>query len=361
MHCVFRIPIVRDNAPYQTHNGVWIGFIHFLRSSIMRRSIRPRPGFTLVELLVVIAIIGILVGLLLPAVQQAREAARRMQCSNNLKQLGLAFHNYESSTKSFPINYATRGKLGFGNDGPGIANSGRSWMQMILPYIEQNNLYNNIDFTVGLQPKSSAPTTPVGKNRIVAATVVPSFLCPSDDSNNNGKLTGRSDLNETSAPADEWAVTSYKGCAGNNWAWGVFAGVASVGKNAGSTDGLNLCDGTLCSNQTNVNATTKMRDLTDGTSNTFIIGEAMPGWSQWNWWYNPNAVTATCAIPLNRVLKVPKNLGDWPNNYAFASRHSGGGQFALGDGSVRFVSDNTNTITYRALATISSGEIVADQ
>ncbi len=99
-----------------------------------------------------------------------------MQCSNNVKQIALAFHNYESATKSLPINYAMRGKNGFPNNGPGIANSGRSWMQMILPYIEQTPLYNNIDFTVGLQPKTSAPTTPVGRNRIVAATVISTRL-----------------------------------------------------------------------------------------------------------------------------------------------------------------------------------------
>jgi prepilin-type N-terminal cleavage/methylation domain-containing protein/prepilin-type processing-associated H-X9-DG protein len=330
----------------------------------MNRLIRIRPAFTLVELLVVIAIIGILVGLLLPAVQAAREAARRMQCSNNVKQIGLTFHNYESAVKSFPINYATRGKLGFPNTGPGIANSGRSWMQMILPYMEQNNLYSNIDFTVGLQPKSSPATSPVGKNRIVAATVLPTFLCPSDDSNEGGTLLNRSDLNETNAPADRWAVTSYKACAGSNWNAGLFAWVNSGatgvgGKNAGQSDGLNLGNGVICSNQTDVNSKTRMGDITDGTSNTFIVGEAMPGWSQWNWWYNPNACTATTAIPLNRVLKVAKNIGDWPNNYGFASRHTGGANFGLADGSVRFVSDNINTATYRALATVSSGEVVS--
>jgi len=247
----------------------------------MKRFVRPKPAFTLVELLVVIAIIGILVGLLLPAVQAAREAARRMQCSNNLKQLGLSFQNYESALKSFPINYATRGQLGFPNSGPGIANSGRSWMQMVLPYIEQNNLYTNIDFTVGLQPKSSAPTTPVGRNRIVAATIVPSFLCPSDDSNEGGSLLNRSDLNETNAPADRWAVTNYKACSGSNWNAGVFAWVNSGatgvgGKNAGQSDGLNYGNGVICSNQINRNSKTRMGDITDGTSNTLIIGEAMP-------------------------------------------------------------------------------------
>jgi prepilin-type N-terminal cleavage/methylation domain-containing protein/prepilin-type processing-associated H-X9-DG protein len=323
----------------------------------MSRFTRRRPAFTLVELLVVIAIIGILVGLLLPAVQAAREAARRMQCSNNVKQLGLAFHNYESAVKSFPINFATRGQLGFGNDGPGIANSGRSWMQMILPYIEQTNLYNNIDFTQGLQPKNSLPTTPVGRNRIVAATVIPGFLCPSDDGNEGGTLLNRSDLNETSAPADRWAVTGYKACAGQNWGWGVFSPVMGIGKNGGQTDGLNRGDGIISSNQTNVNSRTRIGDITDGTTNTFIIGEAMPAWSQWNWWYNPNACTATCAIPLNRVLKVPRAVNDWPNNYGFASRHTGGANFGLGDGSVRFISDNIDTLTYRAMATVSGGEV----
>ena len=83
----------------------------------------------------------------------------------------------------------------------------------------------------------------------------------------------------------------------------------------------------------------------------------MPGWTQWDWWYNPNAVTATCAIPLNAVLKRPKNIGDWPNNYSFASKHIGGGQFNLGDGGVRFVSENIDIGVYRAFATISSGEV----
>ncbi len=139
----------------------------------MRRSyIRPRLAFTLVELLVVIAIIGILVGLLLPAVQAAREAARRMQCSNNVKQLGLAFHNYHDTFRVFPIKSANRGSGG----GPGIANTGKSWLQMILPQIEQSSLFNNIDFKVGL-----AGTTPSHlANQQAANTVIAAYLCPSD-------------------------------------------------------------------------------------------------------------------------------------------------------------------------------------
>lgn len=321
----------------------------------MRCYVRHRRAFTLVELLVVIAIIGILVGLLLPAVQAAREAARRMQCSNNVKQLALAFHNYHDTHKVFPINFAWRSAPGLGGGGPAISDTGKSWLQMILPYIEQTNLFNRIDFRVGLRPPNSAPTTPVGINRAVAATVVPTFICPSDDGSENGTLTNRSD---TVNGTDRWAVTGYKACAGSNWDWGVFRPLSSPGgRNGGSVHGLNAGNGILCSNQENTNALTRMRDLSDGTSNTFAIGEALPGWSSWNWWYNPNAVTATCAIPLNRVIKVPKNIGDWPNNYGFASRHVGGGQFGLGDGSVRFVSENVDILIYRQAATISGGEV----
>lgn len=331
---------------------------------MMGRRKLGRAAFTLVELLVVIAIIGILVGLLLPAVQAAREAARRMQCSNNAKQMGLAFHNYETATRSLPINYAKRNQAPYGNDGPGIANSGRSWMQMILPYIEKGSLYNNIDFSAGLT--AVGPATSLVQNRIVAATVVPTYLCPSDDSNEGGLLNNRSDVNNPD-PIGRWAVTSYKACAGSNWnagtlwSWSNTGATGVGGKNAGSSDGLNLGNGVICSNQGNGNYPTKLKDILDGTSNTFVVGEAMPGWSQWNWWYNPNACTATCAIPLNRVLKVPKSIGDWPNNYGFASRHTGGGNFALADGSVRFISENTDTATYRAYATISSGEILAQE
>ena len=319
---------------------------------------RPRRrGFTLIELLVVIAIIAILIALLLPAVQQAREAARRTQCKNNLKQLGLAFHNYHDTFNCFPVNYAWRTAPGAGGGGPAIANTGKSWLQMILPFIEQANLYASIDFNVGLQGTTAA----ILKNQTAANTVLPAYLCPSDNENNNGQLGNRSDVNVT--PPGTWAVTNYKACAGSNWAWGIAAWnpVSSPnGKNSGSTDGLNSGNGILCSNQQNTNAPTRMRDLTDGTSNTFAIGEAMPGWSQWNWWYNPNAVTATCAIPVNAVLKRPKNIGDWPNNYSFASKHVGGGQFTLGDGSSRFVSENVDINVYRSLATISSGEVIGE-
>ena len=321
----------------------------------MRSFARSRSAFTLVELLVVIAIIGILVGLLLPAVQAAREAARRMQCSNNLKQLGLAFHNYHDTHRVFPINFAWRSIPGGGGGGPAISNTGKSWLQMILPQIEQTNMFNRIDFTVGLEGATPA----ILQNLQIAKTPVNSFLCPSDGESPGGVLNQRSDLADSS-----WAmaVTNYKACAGSNWGWGTFAwnnsGATGVGgRNSGSNNGLNEGNGILCSNQNNTASVTNMATISDGTSNTFIIGEALAGFSMWNWWYNPNAVTATTAIPLNYVVRVPKNIGNWPDNYSFASRHTGGGQFCMGDGSVHFVSDNVDTFVYRALSTVSSGEV----
>jgi prepilin-type N-terminal cleavage/methylation domain-containing protein len=339
----------------------------------MRRNrIWSRPAFTLVELLVVIAIIGILVGLLLPAVQAAREAARRMQCSNNVKQLGLAFHNYHDTFRNFPLNFAWRNRPGLGGGGPAISDTGKSWLQMILPFIEQDNLFNQIDFRYGLRVAGGIPgdTAATNRNRVVAATVLQAFLCPSDGQHNNGRLDRRSDA---SSSADAWAITNYKACAGRNWNTGIYNHPNTLGgRNGGNNDGLNAGNGILCSNQQNTNPITRMRDLTDGTSNTFAIGEALPQLSQWNWWYNPNAATATTAIPLNFSVRrrPPYNTCglaandfsrkadcDWPNNYNFNSRHTGGGNFGLGDASVTFVSESIDTEIYRSYASISSGEI----
>lgn len=313
----------------------------------MRRA--RRTAFTLIELLVVIAIIAVLIALLLPAVQQAREAARRTQCKNNLKQIGLAFHNYHDSLNCFPVNFAVRN----GGSGQTIIDTGHSWLTMILPYIDQAPLYNSINHNSNL---SGTPA-----NITAANTIIRAYLCPSDDGNGDGRLGNRSDWLPN--PPGTWAVNNYKACAGSNWAWGNAAWnpVSSpLGKNAGSTDGLNRGNGILCSNQENQNAVTRMKDVPDGTSNTFAVGENLPGYTSWAWWFNPNASTATCAIPLNQVLKQAPNLGDWPNNYSFASKHVGGGHFTLADGSVRFVSQNIDITLYRALATIASAEVTGE-
>src|SRR4051812_37397870 len=131
---------------------------------------RGRPGFTLIELLVVIAIIGVLIALLLPAVQAAREAARRMQCVNNLKQIGLALHNYESSNRVFPP----------GRINTYVAGNGHCWgaYSQLLPYLEQKALFDTMNFS--MNPDPDYTTTTAAANRTAAVTVVDGLLCPSD-------------------------------------------------------------------------------------------------------------------------------------------------------------------------------------
>jgi prepilin-type N-terminal cleavage/methylation domain-containing protein len=163
---------------------------------MLRNCLPVRLGFTLVELLVVIAIIGILVALLLPAIQSAREASRRSACGNNLKQLGVALHNYENTYKALPIHYGQGGNAAgtpYNN-----TNGGRSWFVAILPYIEQQALYDQI---------TPGPLTDPA-NTTVAATKLPALLCPSDGQNLGGRMGGRANVGATGANTTGfWGVT----------------------------------------------------------------------------------------------------------------------------------------------------------
>ncbi|MCA9035264.1 MAG: DUF1559 domain-containing protein [Planctomycetaceae bacterium] len=320
-----------------------------------------RRGFTLIELLVVIAIIAILIALLLPAVQQAREAARRTQCKNNLKQLGLALHNYHDVYNHFPINYSTTFTLD---------NTTMSWLVGILPYIEQANLFNQVDpnFGINNDPRSPTPNTvtPVNpSNGWVAKQPIPAFRCPSDTS--DALLGGRANYGGT------WAVNSYKGVAGANWAWGSWTSPAAFNNTRWGTsnNGLDRGNGILFRGN-GFPYSNNMSKITDGTSNTLAIGEVVARYCTHTWWWWFNGSTATCSIPLNApgvcagAANVTKDqglvncAGDWPNNYSFKSQHVGGGQFALCDGSVKFISENIDLNLYRSIATIAGGETVGE-
>jgi prepilin-type N-terminal cleavage/methylation domain-containing protein len=306
---------------------------------------RKSAGFTLIELLVVIAIIAVLIALLLPAVQQAREAARRSQCKNNMKQLGIALHNYHDTMGMFPINQA-------GNAVYDQTNTGRSWITLALPYLDQTNLYNLVDF-------ANQSLNGSANNVVVAKTPIQALLCPSDSGNGaNGLLAGRA--NVANVP---YAVTNYKAVAGMNWAWGNFNPVSwPSGRNATSTNGLDAGNGFICRGGGTQRAfVTRIRDVSDGTSNTFAVGEAIPVRCIHTMWYWFNGVTATCAVPLNYYYKnLAITPGDWGNNYSFASTHAGGGHFTMADGSVRFISENINLPTYRALATLDGMELTGE-
>jgi len=328
-----------------------------------------KRGFTLIELLVVIAIIAILVALLLPAVQQAREAARRTQCKNNMKQLGLALHNYHDVYNQFPINYSTTFTLD---------NSTLSWMVTILPYIDQATLAAQIDSNFGIRndPRSPNPdSTPVAEpsNGWVAKQPLTVFRCPTDTSDN--VMGGRANY------GGAWAVNSYKGVAGGNWQWGSWQNRPAGGVippasgdrfNHNHGQGLDRGNGLLFRGNS-FSYSNKFRNVTDGTSNTFAIGEAVPRYCTHTWWWWFNGSTATCSIPLNAPAVCgsanaansnDQNLAacadDWPNNYSFKSMHTGGGQFTMADGAVKFISENIDLALYRSLASLDGGETVGE-
>jgi prepilin-type N-terminal cleavage/methylation domain-containing protein len=327
----------------------------------------PRKGFTLVELLVVIAIIGVMVGLLLPAVQAARESARRMSCGNNMKQLGLGLHNYESTYKRLPLNRSWNGHFG---ENPPANSRSLSWMVGVLPFIEQQAVYDIIDFSFenGNDPRNgtvmNAPN-PIS-NGAVSRTVIPSYRCPSDGFS-DPIMAGRANRDG----GRQLAVNNYKGVAGANWGWGNFQvnTMPFAGTRWGLTNnGLDRGNGMLMRSN-NTDHQTEFRHVTDGLSNTAMVGEAIPAFCTHTWWYWFNGSTATMGVPLNvraqcantgnRNQDLVNCRGDWGNNYSFMSMHPGGGQFTMGDASVKFISDTIDLNIYRALGSMMDGQTVS--
>ena len=353
---------------------------------------KKRLAFTLIELLVVIAIIAILIALLLPAVQQAREAARRTQCKNNLKQLGLALHNYHDVHSTFPIQYRI-------NAAQGVGNTQVSWIHNILPMIDQAPAYNQWDHNYswiggqnGVQndprngPDILNPNE--GSNMWLYGLGLPALQCPSDASPaTGGTAKGRRVINFTPASRRDWTlgITSYKGVLGSSWSYG------SIQVTTGTWANSRFCDdfanltgarrgqfpfrcptGFMGRGNDGDGLPTRMRDITDGTSNSLMLGESsfnQNGLAAWHWF---NGVLATAAFPINRPAECTAGIGlplvpgwdacwrNWQNNQGFSSLHVGGAQFSLCDGSVRFISDNIDLSTYRNLGTIGGGEIVGE-
>ena len=290
-------------------------------------------GFTLIELLVVIAIIAILVSLLLPAVQQAREAARRTQCKNNLKQIGLALHNYHDVHGLFPTGSVpqTDGTANFVNQ------ASFGWSSFILPQIEQANIFNNLGISeLSLfEVTSSNAGSMEDLNRIFPALSF--YQCPSDTTGPNLRAgSRRPDFNG----ANESGIT-------NSWRpptmnyIGV-VGVRDINRPLGPTS---VPQNGLFYNASRV----RFRDVTDGTSNTLAVGEREDRCGAGSWIGNRaprGGGTRGADYTFGRVsvnLNDPISTGSANCTDGFSSLHVGGAQFVLADGSVRFVSENIDS------------------
>jgi prepilin-type N-terminal cleavage/methylation domain-containing protein/prepilin-type processing-associated H-X9-DG protein len=328
---------------------------------------RVRTGFTLIELLVVIAIIAILIALLVPAVQKVREAAARTQCTNNLKQLALACHNYHDVKKKLPSNYGCCG-----------TGSGHwSWIAMILPYIEQSAIYDQGN--IGAVNNVGYPTTTLAASTVngqpTMTVPIPMLRCPSDIQSNQTLWTNRADIG--GGPNGQGcAVSNYKSCAGANWEWGNALWNPGWALPGASQQGLDQGNGVIWrSNGPGASGNIagiseyqySLPNITDGTSNTFMLGEDIPLYSAWcGCWSYANNTTGTVAIYLNanQTAGLGANLendtnGDWGDNYGFASMHVSGANFAFCDAHVQFITNDINmTTTYRYLGTAQGGETI---
>jgi prepilin-type N-terminal cleavage/methylation domain-containing protein/prepilin-type processing-associated H-X9-DG protein len=290
-----------------------------------------RGGFPLVELLVVITIIGILIALLLPAVQAAREAARRMQCANNFKQAALGLHNHESQHGAFPVGIDIYGSSHPCSVPTGISGDkhGFSWSAFILPYIEQQGIGDQVDFTKYYYDGFSAPT--LTNNFTLSKNFISACVCPSDPK-------GRELVAVITAGADDMAKTNILGvadsedytCDGSYPKWNA--------------------DGVLCHH-----FPVRIADIADGTSNTLLLGEAIPNtevaragafWMSW----------AVCDTHngINHPLRVPTTTPWDAVNNGFASYHPGGCHFAMADGSVQFLGEAISQAVLRSLTTKNS-------
>lgn len=316
-----------------------------------------RRGFTLIELLVVIAIIAILIALLLPAVQQAREAARRSTCKNSIKQIGIALHNYHETHRVFPP-----GGINYGwctpdpNQAAGDTTHNKNGFSLLLPYMDQAPLYNQINQdtansgqNVGYccsYPGRGAPLAGnPADNAAAMSTILPVFLCPSDDGSTHLGTGSAYGTSAAPGPAQtNYEFSSDRSIDCNYWSRQAPTARKLFGENSKST----------------------ISSIKDGSSNTLMVcetarevanGEA-PAWGMRGWVTTGGDIDHginVWDVPSGSTTPTVGNLDNWG---FVGSLHVGGAHFGLADGSVRFISENTDLNVLKRLGTISDGQVV---
>lgn len=356
-----------------------------------------RRGFTLIELLVVIAIIAVLIGLLLPAVQSAREAARRIQCVNNLKQLGLGLHNYHDVHGSFPPGLASSG-------------SGLSWRAMLTPFIEQNTVFNSINFTRNIEADYNEAVMFTVYNAISSI-----WLCPSDghrdgamrpaldwarvpysEANPNGSPGFPPADPFTGVPGTRVPVSNYAGSFGDNYCIGSLSSTTNPWETDWQlSNGAPLAPGQIrigwhgywgtsaggagtmrgfFTYESWAESTVGIGKVSDGTSNTIIVGEVLPYQTADSSFWMATGMMAGTTVPINlntnRVAATDPSCDKawgttvWGCRFSYASKgfkseHPGGANITFADGSVRFLKQTINLATYCALGSKGGGEVIS--
>ncbi len=294
---------------------------------------RFRRGFTLIELLVVIAIIAVLIALLLPAVQQAREAARRSQCINNLKQLGLALHNYHDNMNAFPPGW-----IGVQSGVPNMQGpNGFAWGSHILPHLDQAPLYNRLNFGVSCLDPS---------NLVARQTALPAFRCPSDPSTDIWSLGQEGNLSNILATLP---TANYVASFGSQ-------GFEDICATPPFPAAQCVSNGMFYHN-----SATRMADAADGTSNTVFLGEHRTN-NSLGWHSTWVGVVPQGDEAIARILAVSDHTPNHPALHIddFSSWHVGGVHLLFGDGRVRFVNQYIDSNLFKAIATRAGGEVTSE-
>jgi prepilin-type N-terminal cleavage/methylation domain-containing protein/prepilin-type processing-associated H-X9-DG protein len=328
-----------------------------------RRNLSLNSGFTLVELLVVIAIIGVLVALLLPAVQAAREAARRMQCSNNLKQLGMALHMYVDTVKKFPYASNFTDSIAQCGDFAAVGTPHHSGNFALLPFLEQKTLFDQVAINQSLD-------TGAANRALLRGQFLGAFTCPSNPLKRKGTRVDGLPFNGFDGPVQEGM---YRFCGGTMNNTMVNTRDCTKAANSfclnadGGTNGGWTC---VHINPTSVRGifargvtAYELRNITDGTSNTIMMGETKPHYTEFGALWTWNVPTTLFSLKLNSsFLKTAERnrTVNWMDAQGHASYHPSGAQFVMADGSVRFLSDTIDYPVYCLYGDLADGQPISD-